>query len=148
VARRTALASVVATFLLVSGLTAPTATTAGAATTGVTAKLVLSSTRVPAGTPLRGTLVLENPGNHAVDLNEGCAPKWDVVLGRGRTAPDVAFSMECSPEPFRVAPGSSERKFRVGTTGRRPGSYRAFLVAREPSFPSAKPVKVRIVKPR
>jgi hypothetical protein len=138
----------IAAFSLVSGLMAPGVTTAAVAATGVTAELVLPSTRVAPGTPLRGTLVLTNRGDHAVDLNDGCAPKWDVVLGRGRTPPGVAFSMECSPAPFRVAPGTTERKFRVDTTGRRPGRYRAFLVASQPSFPEATPVKVRIVKPR
>jgi hypothetical protein len=151
VVRRTTFVSVLAAFCLVSGLAgpaAPAAAAGAAAPTAVTARLVLRSTRVPAGTPLRGTLVLTNPGDQPLDLNDGCSPKWDVVLGRGRTPPGVAFSLECSPEPFLVAPGSTERRFRVDTAGRRPGSYRVFLVASQPSFPDAKPVKVRIVRAR
>jgi hypothetical protein len=137
-----------AVFPLVSGLAFPPTAGAASGTGGVTAKLVLSSRRVPAGTPLRGTLVLTNPGDRAVDLNQGCAPQWDVVLGRGTTPPQVAFTMECSPEPFRVAPGSTERRFRVETAGTRAGTYRAFLVASQPSFPEAKPVRVRIIRAR
>ena len=56
--------------------------------------------------------------------------------------------MVCSPEPFRVAPGTTERRFRVATAGMRAGTYRAFLVASQPSFPEAKPVRVRIVSAR
>jgi hypothetical protein len=145
--RRT-LVGAIAVFSLVSGLIWPTAAGAATGTRGVTAELVLASRHVPAGTPLRGRLVLTNPGAHTVDLNQGCAPMWDVVLGRGSTPPQVAFAMVCSPEPFRVAPGRTQRRFRVDTAGTRAGSYRAFLVASQPSFPAAKPVKVRIVSAR
>lgn len=120
---------------------------AGAAdAAGVTAKLVLASTRVTAGTPVRGTLVLRNPSHRAVDLNEGCRPKWVVALGRGRKPPAVVFSMECVPKPFVVPPGRTKLRFRAPTRGLRAGDYRAFLVASQPSFPSAAPVKVRIIR--
>jgi len=145
---RRALLGAIAVFSLVSGLVSPPAAGAATGTRGVTAELVLASRRVRAGTPVRGRLVLNNPGARAVDLNQGCAPQWDVVLGRGSTPPQVAFAMVCSPEPFRVAPGTTERSFRVETAGKRAGSYRAFLVASQPSFPEAKPVNVRIVSAR
>ncbi len=146
--RRRALVCAMAVFSLVSGLTLPPTAGAATATSGVTAALELSSRRASAGTPLRGRLVLTNPGDRAVDLNQGCAPQWDVVLGRGTTPPQVAFAMVCSPEPFRVAPGTTTRRFRVETAGKRAGTYRAFLVASQPSFPEARPVKVRIVSAR
>jgi hypothetical protein len=148
VTRYRRLTCAVAVFSLVSALAGAATASAATGVDGVTAKLVLASRRVPAGTPLRGTLVLTNPGDRTVDLNQGCAPQWDVVLGRGRTPPQVAFTMECSPEPFRVAPGSTQRKFRVDTAGKRAGAYRVFLVASQPSFPEAKPVKVRVVRAR
>jgi hypothetical protein len=150
VSRRTVLAAASAAFALVSAVAAPTMATSAATApaTAVTAKLVVRSSGVTEGTPLRGRLVLTNSGDRTVDLNDGCAPKWTVVLGRGRTAPGVAFSMECSPAPFRTAPGDTERRFRVDTDDRRPGRYRLFLVASAPSFPEAKPVKVRIVRAR
>jgi hypothetical protein len=137
-----------AVFSLVSGLALPPTAGAATGTSGVTAELELSSRRVAAGTPLRGRLVLTNPGDHAVDLNQGCAPQWDVVLGRGTTPPQVAFATVCSPESFRVEPGTTSRRFRVETAGKRTGTYRAFLVASQPSFPEAKPVRVRIVRAR
>ena len=145
---RRALTCAVAAFSLVSGLAFPVTAGAASGSGDLTAKLVLSSRRVPAGTPLRGTLVLTNPGDRPVDLNQGCAPQWDVVLGRGTTPPQVAFAMVCSPEPFRVAPGTTPRRFRVDTAGKRAGTYRVFLVASQPSVPEAKPVKVRIVSAR
>ena len=145
---RRALVGAIAVFSLVSGLAGPAAAADATEATHVTAELVLASRRVPAGTPLEGRLVLTNPGAHAVDLNQGCAPQWDVVLGRGSTPPQVAFAMVCSPDPFRVAPGRTQRRFRVATAGKRAGSYRVFLVASQPSFPAAKPVKVRIVSAR
>jgi hypothetical protein len=118
---------------------------AGAASS-VRAELVLASSRVAAGSSVRGTLVLTNPGERAVNLNEGCRPQWVVVLGRGPKPPGVAFSLVCAPEPFRVAPGTTKLPFRVATGRRRPGRYRAFLVASQPSFPTVAPVKVRIVR--
>jgi hypothetical protein len=148
VTRRRALVGAIAVFSLVSGLAVPPTAGAATSTAGVTAELVLSSRRVPAGTPLRGRLVLTNRRADTVDLNQGCAPQWDVVLGRGTTPPQVAFAMVCSPEPFRVAPGTTLRRFRVDTAGKRAGTYRVFLVASQPSFPEAKPVKVRIVSAR
>src|SRR5437660_1530691 len=84
------------------------------------AELRLSSPRVTAGSPVRGTLVLTNRGDAPVNLNQGCRPKWVVVLGRGRTPPGVAFSLECGPEPLVVAPGTTKRPFRVATGGRQP----------------------------
>jgi hypothetical protein len=114
----------------------------------VTARLQLDHAQVAQGKPVHGHLVFHNPGGSSVDLNHGCTPKWDVVLGSGRYAPAVAFSLECGTEPFPVKPGTTRMRFTANTNGPprlRAGRYHAFLVASDPSFPKARPVAVRIV---
>ena len=114
----------------------------------VTARIALSSTRPPARSTVKGHLVLTNSGDRPVDLNQGCAPKWEVVLGKGLQVPQVAFSLECGPEPFVVKPGTTRLPFELQVGRRRPGKYRAFLVASDPAFPTARPVRVTVVSAR
>jgi hypothetical protein len=114
----------------------------------VTARIALPSTRVAARSTVRGHLVLTNSGDQAVDLNQGCTPKWEVVLGRGTRPPGVAFSLECGVEKFIVKPGTTRLPFDLQVGRRRPGTYRAFLVASDPSFPGASPVRVTVVSAR
>ena len=125
--------------------TEPAAAGTSIAAGRVTARIALSSTRLPARSTVKGHLVLTNSGDRPVDLNQGCAPKWDVVLGRGAHPPGVAFSLECGPEPFVVKPGTTRLPFELQVGRRRPGKYRAFLVASDPAFPTARPVKVTVV---
>ncbi|MFI5372306.1 MAG: hypothetical protein ACHQ52_12180 [Candidatus Eisenbacteria bacterium] len=110
----------------------------------VSAKLVLAKKQVTAGKPVRGTLVLTNRSTKKVDLNSVCTPKWEVVLGSGKEAPPVAFSMECGVAPFPVKPGRNKFPFEASSEGLEAGKYHAFLVASDPSFPTAKPAPVRI----
>jgi hypothetical protein len=116
-----------------------------AAVTTVTARIDVAKKTVAAGKPVRGTLVLLNPTRGKVDLNRICTPKWEVVLGRGKKPPPIAFSQECGVAPFPVKPGRNTYRFAVQTKNLRAGRYHAFLVASDPSFPQAKPVAVRIV---
>lgn len=113
--------------------------------TPVTARLLLDKRQVKAGAPVKGRLVLTNPTAATIDLSGDCAPRWEVVLGRGKKAPPVAFSQLCETGSFPVAPGADPYPFRVSTTGLHPGKYHAFLVASDPAFPSAKRVPVTIV---
>jgi hypothetical protein len=111
----------------------------------VTAKLVLAKSKVTSGRTLRGNLVLTNHTKQPVNLNTGCTPRWDVVLGRGKQAPGVAFSLVCGTASFPVAPGSHKSPFTATTTGLHAGKYRAFLVSSDPTFPTARPVPLTIV---
>jgi hypothetical protein len=106
---------------------------------------VLSRSQLKSGRKLRGSLVLTNHTKESVDLNHGCTPKWDVVLGRGRKAPGVAFSLVCGTASFVIGPGAHKEPFTVPTTGLRAGRYRAFLVSSDPKFPTARPVPLTIV---
>jgi hypothetical protein len=133
--------------VLGTGLGAAGASVEGAAATGrITAEIRFASRTAPEGRKLRGTLFLRNPTKHTIDLNDSCRPQWQVILGQGAEAPGVAFSMLCGTEPFRVRPGTTKLPFTVSTRDLDPGRYRAFLVASTESFPSAKPVRVRVTR--
>jgi hypothetical protein len=135
-----------AAVLLVLALGALPAAGASAVAAGrVTARIDLPSTRLRSASTVKGRLVLTNSGDLPVDLNQGCTPKWEVVLGKGPKPPGVAFTLECGVEPFVVPPGTTRLPFGLRVGRRRPGRYRAFLVASDPSFPHAKPVKVTVV---
>jgi hypothetical protein len=136
----------------------------------VTAAITLASTRVKAGAKVKGKLVLTNHSHDPVDLTITCRPLWTVVLGKGKTAPGVAFPAICGIDRFVVKPGKTRLSFTLRATysgctgdgptspgiprcaadGRPPplppGKYRAFLVASD-SFPRAPPLLVRIVAP-
>ena len=136
--------------LLPEGLGLRSATSRAAAASAaapgrVTARISLPSTRLPARSTVKGHLVLTNPGKRPIDLNQGCTPKWDVLLGRGARPPEIAFSLECGVEPFVVKPGATRLPFELRVGRRQPGRYRAFLVASDPSFPTAPPVRVTVV---
>jgi hypothetical protein len=123
-----------------AGASAPTTAPTGR----ITAEIRFASRTVREGRNLRGTLFLRNPTKHTIDLNDGCRPQWQVALGTGTTPPGVAFPMLCGTKPFPVRPGTTKLPFTVSTSGLDPGRYRAFLIASTESFPSAKPVPVRV----
>lgn len=50
------------------------------ASPALTDLLELNQTRVTAGTPIKGTLLVINHGRTAIDLNSRCQPKYAVVL--------------------------------------------------------------------
>jgi hypothetical protein len=169
---RRLLATIPLAVLVVTGTTA-TLPAAGAekAPKGVTATISLPSRTARAGRDVKGKLVLKNSGSTTVDLRDVCTPKWQAVLGKGRTAPPVAFTMECGVDPFPVKPGTTKLPFtlstryggctkdatqvtadlpRCGADGLPPalrtGRYRVFLVANQSSFPTAAPVRLRLVR--
>jgi len=142
-----AMASTAFVALGVVGLGGGELAVAASKSPAVTAMVELTKVKVTAGKLVRGKLVLTNRGSQEVDLNQICAPKWEVVLGKGRTAPPVAVSQECGVGSFPVKPGTTRLPFETSTKKLSPGKYRAFLVASDPSFPVAKPVPVTIVAP-
>jgi hypothetical protein len=125
--------------------TEPAGASPAVAASSVTARMALPSTRVPARSTVKGHLVLTNSGDQPVDLTQGCTPKWQVVLGKGTRPPDVAFTLDCGVAEFVVKPGTTRLPFELRVGRREPGKYRAFLVANDPSFPAAPPVRITVV---
>jgi hypothetical protein len=168
----TTLAGLFAVLVTPAAFAASSATaTPTTAPRNVTAVIQLPARTARAGRPVHGSLVLRNTGRRTLDLRQGCTPQWQVVLGRGRSAPPVAFSMICGTAPFRVPPGTTKRPFTLstradgcaadaaqvtadlpqcGADGRppplAPGRYRAFLVSSGGDFPTADPVKLRLTR--
>jgi len=85
---------------------------------GLTDRLVLPRTRVAAGTPIRGWLVVTYRGRAPVNLNRGCRPYYAVVVANHRFPPDVAFPSGCSAAPFVIKPGENRLAVTVITTYR------------------------------
>jgi subtilisin family serine protease len=82
----------------------------------LTARLVLSQTRVMAGTPVKGALVVVNRGHTAINLTHGCQPQYVVVLASRRYHPEVTFTSVCSVAPFIIKPGANRLPVTVLTT--------------------------------
>ena len=143
--RRAPLVALTAVLTFTLGGVLPIGASTPIAAGTVTARIALPSTRLPARSTVHGHLVLTNSGDRPVDLNQGCTPKWDVVLGRGTRPPDVAFTLDCGATKFVVPPGTTRLAFELRVGRRKPGTYRAFLVASEPSVPTARPVRVTVV---
>ena len=83
---------------------------------GLTDRLVLQQTRVPAGTPIKGTLVVTYRGHAPINLNRGCRPRYAVVVTNHRFPPEAAFPSDCGIEPFIIKPGVNRLAFTVITT--------------------------------
>lgn len=83
---------------------------------GLTDRLVLRQTRVPAGTPIRGTLLVTYRGRKPVNLSRGCRPQYAVVVTNHRFPPLVAFPAVCSTDPFIIRPGTNRLAVTVQTS--------------------------------
>jgi hypothetical protein len=95
-----------------------TATGLTPAPRGLTDRLVLQQTRVTAGTPIKGWLVVTYRGRAPINLNRGCRPQYAVVVTNHRFPPDVAFPTDCSTAPFVIKPGQNRLAVTVITTYR------------------------------
>jgi hypothetical protein len=137
---------------------------------GMTARLVLSRTRVTAGTPITGELIITYWGHASVNLNHGCRPQYAIVLTRPGVPPSAAFPAACGLRPFILKPGQNRLPVAVPTTystctqgaGQAtstvpacrhdrqlmpplpPGRYRAVLVSTGFPFPVPAPVAVTL----
>jgi hypothetical protein len=85
---------------------------------GLTDRLVLQQTRVTAGIPIKGWLVVTYRGRAPINLNRGCRPQYAVVVTNHRFPPDVrvAFPADCSTAPFVIEPGENRLAVTVITT--------------------------------
>jgi hypothetical protein len=145
----------------------------GLALRGLTDRLVLSRTRVAAGTPIAGVLVVTYRGDTPVNLNRGCRPQYAVALTRRGLPPRVGFPADCGVAPFIIKPGQNRLPVTVATTysactqaagqatsavpacghGRQvmpplpPGRYRTVLLSTGFPFPAPAPVQVTLSSP-
>jgi hypothetical protein len=83
---------------------------------GLTDRLVLRQTRVKAGTPIKGTLVVMYRGRGPINLTHRCRPKYAVVVTNQRFPPAAAFAADCSAAPFIIKPGENRLAVTVDTT--------------------------------
>ena len=142
---------------------------------GLTDRLVLQQTRVTAGAPIKGTLVVTYRGHAPINLNRGCRPRYAVVVTNHRFPPEAAFPADCGTGPFIIKPGVNRLAITVVTTygscsqvasqatsrspaclhGRErmpplpPGRYQAVLVGDGSlPLPAPVPVPVSLQRPR
>jgi hypothetical protein len=76
----------------------------------------LEHTEGPAGKPIQGLLVFENPGPAVDVLHQGCQPKWTVQLTAAASTAQPVFTMECITAPLTIPSGRSELPFELATT--------------------------------
>jgi hypothetical protein len=82
-------------------------------------RIVLTTTRAVAGTPISGTLIVNNRGAAAINLTHGCKPQFEVALTKNRhVAPTVAWTADCSSGSSLIAPGINRLHFTLLTTYR------------------------------
>ncbi|HMK96709.1 MAG TPA: hypothetical protein VK425_04120 [Acidimicrobiales bacterium] len=100
-------------------MTGATTTTIPPAFAEMTVQITLSATRVVAGTPIKGNLVVTNPGP-AVNLTRlepsGCMPGFAVYLTNGTISNPPAFATDCTSGPLVIAHGTTTLPFTVLTT--------------------------------
>jgi hypothetical protein len=91
----------------------------------LSARVVLPSTTLIAGSSVHGEVIVHNNTGHVVKAH-GCETLFQVALGNGAVQPHVAF-LACS-QPFTIAPGASrypvtvEARYLACTPGRPYGS--------------------------
>jgi len=83
---------------------------------GLTDRLVLQRTRVTAGTPIKGTLIVTYRGRAPINLNHHCRPYYAVVVTNHRFPPAAGFPADCSAAPFIIKPGENRLAVTVQTT--------------------------------
>jgi hypothetical protein len=86
------------------------------ASSELTDRLELTLAQVTAGTPIKGTLVVINHGQTAINLNSRCQPKYAVVLTNHKFPPIAAFAADCATLPRLIKPGVNRLPVSVITT--------------------------------
>ena len=79
-------------------------------------RIELDSTRVKAGTPIHGTLVVTNHSSSAINLTKRCRPQYEVTLTNSRFPPEYGFFDSCEDAPFLIHPGVNRLPIEVRTT--------------------------------
>jgi hypothetical protein len=95
-----------------------TTTTIPPAFAQMTVQITLSATRTVAGSPIKGSLVITNPGP-AVNLTRlepsGCMPGFGVYLTNGTISNPPAFAADCIDKPLVIAQGTTTLPFTIST---------------------------------
>ena len=85
----------------------------------VRVQIVLNSTRVAAGDPIRGHVVVFNP-HAAINLTQTtehhCEPGFAVILTQGSFRNAVGFTSQCTPTPLVISHGVTRLPVTVVTT--------------------------------
>ncbi len=138
-------------------------------------RLVLTTTSVLAGTPIKGTLLVIYTGRKPINIDRPCGSHDTVVLTNRRfpDASEVPFLLDCSTSPVIIKPGENRLAVTVPTTywqcsevasqatssspacppGHRmpplpAGQYQAVLVGDSLAIPAPAPVRVVIYNGR
>ena len=82
-------------------------------------QIVLNTSQVVAGDPIKGHLVVHNP-HAAINLTQvvknHCEPGVVVILTQGSFHNNVGFTAQCSPTPFVISHGVTRLPITVLTT--------------------------------
>lgn len=82
----------------------------------LTDRIVLKSSSVTAGHPIDATLLVVNHSATAINLTKTCRPSFVVALTNRTYIPRVAFTTDCSSQPFAIVPGTTRLPIKVITT--------------------------------
>jgi len=80
----------------------------------LTVQIDLSATVAVAGNPIKGVLVVTNPGG-AININHHCRPQFAVTLSNRSFPPGAAFRLPCSLKPYVITHGTNRLPFTVDT---------------------------------
>lgn len=148
---------------------------APSASESVTMRMEFPTDEVAGNAVVEGSIVVNNyTGSPVTILDDGCAPKFGVVLANESVPAEPAFKMDCSTQPLVLPVGESHLPIRVQASygmcsrdaesaqGRIPlcvgdtafaplpaGSYMATFVGRIPGVapPAASPMQVTAAGP-
>ncbi len=82
----------------------------------ITDQVVLTRTKVRAGTEFAGTLIVTNASSVPVNLSHGCRPDFAVVINNQVIKQSPAFAAACDGQPFMLQPGTNRFAISVITT--------------------------------
>jgi len=78
----------------------------------------LRTTHAVSGKPIKGTLIVNNPGaaiNLTKVVKSGCEPAFAIILTQGAFSNGVGFALICTNKAFVIAPGRTTLPFSVMT---------------------------------
>ncbi len=97
-----------------SATTSPPASPAPSANESVTMRMEFPTDEVAGNAVVEGWIVVNNStGSPVAILEDGCAPKFRVVLANEYVPADAVFQADCSPQPLVLPVGESRLPIRV-----------------------------------
>lgn len=99
-------------------------------------RLVLASTSVLAGTPIKGTLLVIYTGRKPINIDRPCGAHDTFVLtNRKFPASEVPFPADCSASPVIIKPGENRLAVTVPTTYRQCSEVASQATSSSPACP-------------